>query len=167
MKKYARETFYLDINNMIDQYTVNDKKEFWKLIRFVTKTGGTYNAIPPLINPDTDSIEIDDKCKADVLNKYFSDISTIDDSNVELPDFNSRTDEKLSDVKFDQEDIIDILLSLNVNKAVGIDSISHHMLRNTAHSVSLPLMILFKRCIKLQTYRITQYGRRGLRAFDS
>ena len=147
MKKYARETFYLDINNMIDQHTVNDKKEFWKLIRFVTKTGGTYNAIPPLINPDTDSIEIDDKCKADVLNKYFSDISTIDDSNVELPDFNSRTDEKLSDVKFDQEDIIDILLSLNVNKAVGIDSISHHMLRNTAHSVSLPLMILFKRCL--------------------
>jgi hypothetical protein len=60
---------------------------------FIKSSKPSYN-LPPLNNIVDDieaNIVYDDNEKCDLFNKYFSCISGIDDENVLLPDFESRT----------------------------------------------------------------------------
>ena len=148
MKKHARESYFMEVCGLIDQYAFNNQKDFWKLVKTLTKSSGTVTTIPPLINPIDSNIEVEDKRKADVLNRYFADISTINDSNVEIPDFPSRTDQTITNFNISQDEVVDVLNSLKLNKATGLDAISHQMLKNTANSVSLPLSILFNMALE-------------------
>ena len=71
MKKYARQSFYMDVNGLIDQYSSNDSKQFWKLVKFLTKTGGSSSVIPPLLDPVTNNIQIDDNKKSWYFKQVF------------------------------------------------------------------------------------------------
>ena len=51
----------------------------------------------------------DDKEKSDMFDKYFSCISGIDDENVLLPDFESRTSSSVSDILCTKEEIFDVI----------------------------------------------------------
>jgi len=42
-----------------------------------------------------------------------------------------------------EEEIIDVLKCLKLGKASGVDTISHHMLKNTCNSVCKSLKLLF------------------------
>ena len=44
--------------------------------------------------------------------------------------------------------IVDVIKTLNTNKASGLDEISHHMLKNTVQTVTKPLMTLFNMCVR-------------------
>ena len=108
-------------------------------------------AIPPLCKSDiTYAFDVNEK--ATTLNEYFCKISTIDDTDVELPRFENRTESFLSDITVEQSEIIDILSILKVNKATGPDEISHRMLRQTSKTISLPLCKLFNLSLKTNTY---------------
>ena len=98
--------------------------------------------------PVTNNIQIDDNKKADILNKYFTEISTIEDAGIDVPEFAVRTENTIDFIEIHQQDIVDILKSLKLNKAVGLDNISHHILRNTAETISLPLLKLFQMCLQ-------------------
>jgi hypothetical protein len=63
-----------------------------------------------------------------------------------------RTNSKLAIIEFTIKDISDILKSLNIKKASGHDLISHHMLKNTANTVSIPLKIIFDYSIQTSTF---------------
>ena len=58
-------------------------------------------------------------------------MSTIDDANVVLPNFELRTSNTLSKINILQSEVIDILNVLKVNKAIGPDGISRRMLKYT------------------------------------
>ena len=85
----------------------------------------------------------DDLEKSNVLNRYFCSIQTVDDSNIELPKFISRTDASFQSPTITETDVSDILGNLKLGKATGCDRISHNMLKATRHSVCKPLAILF------------------------
>ena len=70
-------------------------------------------------------------------------MSTIDDANVNLPNFELRTNNALSNINILQSEVIDILNLLKVNKAIGPDGISHRMLKYTSKTISVPLAKLF------------------------
>ena len=55
------------------------------------------------------------------FNKQFSCISGIDEENVLLPDFESRTGSSISDIFCTEEEIVDVITNLAVNKASGPD----------------------------------------------
>lgn len=152
MKKSAKERYFMEIYGIIDNCSSNNSKEFWKLVKTLTKSSGTKNSIPPLFDPITNSIQIEDDKKANILNKYFVDISTIDENDTELPDFPLRTDKSISHIEFTENDIIDILTSLKSNKAIGIDYISHNMLKYTASTISRPLNMLFKMSLEKSVF---------------
>ena len=59
-----------------------------------------------------------------------------------------RTENTIDFIEIHQQDIVDILKSLKLNKAVGLDNISHHILRKTAETISLPLLKLFQMCLQ-------------------
>ncbi|PJE78013.1 hypothetical protein CI610_03058 [invertebrate metagenome] len=143
LKKRTKELFYVDINGILDRYSSSNPRNFWKIIRKLIKTPHDSNIIPP-IRDIHGNIEMSDDNKANILNDYFVSISTIDDNNFDVPTVELRTDSTISDIQFETSDITDILKSLNINKAVGNDTISHNMLKNTANSVALQLSIIFR-----------------------
>lgn len=56
------------------------------------------------------------------------------------------------DVCISEQDVIDIISIIQVNKAVGPDNISHKMLKNTMYTIAKPLCTLFNRSLKNCTF---------------
>ena len=87
--------------------------------------------IPPLQNIIQDEgleeIVYGDDEKCELLNKYFSFISSLEDANVPLPDIELKTDNFLRDIVITTEEIVDIIKIINPNKASGPDIISQKM----------------------------------------
>lgn len=148
MKKYAKENYINNIDNIIsNQDTGYASKNFWKIMgRFMGKKASSV-CIPPLYI-DNNKYAYTNIEKADTLNIFFSSISTIDDANVPLPDFEKRTDSVLSQLIINPSEILDVLKVLKVNKATGPDGISHRMLKNTSKTIAIPLTKLYNLSLK-------------------
>ena len=73
------------------------------------------------------------------LNDYFSSIANVDDKDTNLQSYFSSFDE----IVIQENEIVDVISILPVNKAVGPDCISYRMLKTAAIAVSKPLCILF------------------------
>ena len=152
MKKHAKQSFYCDIHGLVDQYASNNQKDFWKLVKRIIRSNDNSINIPPLLNPTTSELVIDDKGKANVLNSYFSSISTVDSSDNDIPHFECRTNNKINNIQIRSEDIVDIIKTLKTNKASGMDKISHIMLKNTINTVCIPLLLLFNKSLELHIF---------------
>ena len=64
-----KEPFYLNANGLLDEKSSNPKA-FWSLVKKV-RGYCRLSTIPPLIDPDTNHIVVNDAEKANVLNNYF------------------------------------------------------------------------------------------------
>jgi hypothetical protein len=64
-----------------------------------------------------------------LLNDYFCSIPDLQDDDIPLPDFDDRGPNTLTDITVVEQDIIDIISLLHLNKAVGPDRISNKMRR--------------------------------------
>ena len=77
-------------------------------------------------------------------------------NNSKLPDkitYNSAA--RLTSIKFDNNDILKIIRSLNVNKTHGHDSISVRMIKMCDESLVQPLSLIFRGCIDTGVYTDT------------
>ena len=70
--------------------------------------------------------------KAELLNKYFTSISTVNDENVELPAFEYKCQNRLSSITCIAHEVATLIELLNPNKATGPDGISNKMLKAAA-----------------------------------
>ncbi len=77
----------------------------------------------------------------------FSENSTLDDSNQELPDFPLRTDSILSNVDISSKKVSFIIASLDPSKASGPDGIPVIVLQKCSPELSPLLAKLFRKCI--------------------
>ena len=57
------------------------------------------------------------KCK--LLNKYFSSISKLDEKNVTLPQFDSKTNNIINEIHITENEIIDVIQILEQTKRQG------------------------------------------------
>ena len=81
-----------------------------------------------------DSIwHFNDQDKANCLNDYFASISTVNDSETQLPPFTKTTDNALSQINYTELAIENIIEVHNSNKASGGDDISHKMLKGVSN----------------------------------
>ena len=117
-----KESFNIKLSNEIPQIQINN-----------------VNGVNTLANSDTDKIE--------ALNTYFSSISTIDDTNVTLPNMYSLCNNNLSNIFIEEQEISDIITILPVNKAIGPDCISHKMLKSTKSSIVKPLKLFVRKYV--------------------
>jgi hypothetical protein len=65
-----------------------------------------------------DDIVYDDSDKCELLNKYFTLISKLKEENKELPEFEKRTGNIISDIQIRENEIEDILHTLDPKKSV-------------------------------------------------
>ena len=148
MKKQAKEIFFNNIEFTLNDICSSNPRQYWKIVKMLVKDNSSKcDIIPPLLN-ENDTYFFTDIEKANSLNNYFSSISNIDDSQARLPPFHRKTEKKLNNFTFTEQDIIDILSNLNVNKANGPDEISHRMLKETVKTICVPLTIIFNRSIQ-------------------
>jgi hypothetical protein len=111
-------------------------------MKMLIKSNKGGSNIPPLQNIIQDEgleeivYENDEKCE--LLNTYFSFISSLEDANVPLPDIELKIDNFLRDIVITTEEIVDIIKIINPNKASGPDIISHKMLKICPETNSSP-----------------------------
>ena len=99
-----------------------------------------------------DDIVDDENDKCELLNKYFCEISRLDDANRIIPDFENRTETLLSDLTITKDEIIDIIKILDPKKASGPDKISHRMLKISPERLAKPLAIIFNKSLEQGKY---------------
>ena len=125
-------------DKLADKYT--GQKTYWKIVNNMLSKGKAPR-IPPLL--DKNKFVTDCKEKATLFNDYFVEQCQPFNNASVLPDFNSLSDIKLNSFEITNDQILNILTSLNVNKASGPDNISAKMIKLCGDSLSLPLKSIF------------------------
>ena len=115
--KVAKSRYFNRIQTTNFRY--NDQKQFWKTIKYFMK-GNRSAHIPPLLKLSdvgcTEHIYTDIE-KATVLNEYFTSISNFTYIPDSLPDFEQKTNDTLNNINISQQDILDAIHTLKIDKA--------------------------------------------------
>ena len=91
--------------------------------------------------------------KANHFSALFASKCTPIQNNSTLPVVTTRvTNASLSSTLFNDQDILEIIHSLNINKTHGYDDISIRLLRICDSSVVRPLSIIFKNCLQSESF---------------
>ena len=99
------------------------------------------SSIPPLnVNGD---IYSDNTDKATILNDYFTEQSSLDDSNANLPADLNIPDFTLNSISITANEVESVLKALQTGKASGPDAINNRILKELAKPLSFPLSDLF------------------------
>ena len=109
------------------------------------------NKTPPLHDPwNNMNLVYENEEKCNILNTYFCSVTRLENENYKnLPDFDERGSETLCNIIVFEQDVVDIISTLNPNKAVGPDLISNKMLIAAKNELALPLSMLFNKSLKL------------------
>jgi hypothetical protein len=85
LKKTAKEHFEQNLDTLILE-NISNLKTYWKIMKMLIKSNKGYSNIPPLQNIIQDEgleeIVYEDDEKCELLNKYFSFISSLEDANI-------------------------------------------------------------------------------------
>ena len=123
-----------------------NSKTYWSLLnRFLN------NRKIPLISPlfHENKFMTDFKVKAKLFNSFFATQSSLIKNSSKLPShLHYLTYNRLSSVRFSQDNIAKIIQNLDPNKAHGHDNISIRKLKICGSSIYKPLEMIFKQCIE-------------------
>ena len=119
-------------------------KHYWSLINSVLNKAKVPN-IPPLL--ENGSFVTDFSAKAQLFNDHFiRQCTEINTGNVAPQHDTSASSSLINDVTISEKQILNIIRSLNPNKAHGWDEISIRMIKLSDASLVTPLKIIFMNC---------------------
>ena len=119
-------------------------KEWWKLVKQFMNKKGISDDIPPIFFDGTLYYSSEDK--ANVLNDYFIQQSTLDNPNENTPNV-EYTDSEITDIILTHADVHSVITNLDKSKAAGPDMIHNKLLIATVDIITEPVTILFNRCL--------------------
>jgi hypothetical protein len=112
------------------------------------KNERSVNTMPPLRDRNNNfNLSYDCFEKAGILNRHFCSVSDLNDRNKDLPPFEVRCKNVLSQIIVSEQDILDMISTLDANKAVGPNIISNKMLIAVKVRISKPLCMLFNKSL--------------------
>ena len=107
--------------------------------------------IPPLLINDQLVTNFNDR--ANNFDEYFSNqCSVIDNSSKLLTDQAPYTTSLLSSIDVKESNILNILESLDANKAHGHDDVSIRMLKLSQKSILKPFKLIFENCLRTRLF---------------
>lgn len=109
-----------------------DNKIFWKFIQSKTKSKENI----PCIMDENGELQTDNKIKAELLNKFFQSVFTIEDTTQGIPIFPPRTDQKLETIEFDIQKVQEHLEKLKETKSSGPNQMHPKFLKETAKTIA-------------------------------
>ena len=141
--KQAKQTYYTKLGDKLSDHKTGPKN-FWTAFKKIVNKK-KYTNIPPIIENNTFISNFN--LKANLFNEYFATQCKIYDNGSVLPVRISRTNSSISHIVITRELIIDIINKFNPKKAHGYDQISVAMLQLCASEISIPLQLIFQKCI--------------------
>ena len=120
-------------------------KTYWSLINTVLNKA-KIPIIPPLL--ENGLFITDFSAKAQIFNDYFILQCTTIDTGSEIPRDAPGASSMINDFDISEEKILNIIRSLNPNKAHGWDEISIRMIKLSDASLVTPLKIIFTNCLR-------------------
>ena len=147
--KEAKQRYFNNIGETLSTYRNDRPQLFWKKHRTVVNKNKNSDAIPILktFENGNETFYYADDEKAECLNKYFSSISTVNETNASLPTFNFKTPSRISHIQISSEEIEYFINNLSINEAVGPDLISHKFLKMVKTGIAQPLTKLFNKSL--------------------
>ena len=95
------------------------------------------------------------KAKADIFNNYFSNQCSLLINSSTLPNTNIfPQNHSFSSINIDENKILKLIRSLDINKSHGHDNISARMLKLCDNSIVKPLMLIFNNCLVEENFPI-------------
>ena len=133
----AEEEYYRNMASKLCQGSQTSHKTWWQTVKLFLGRNSD-SEFPPIDDGiKTNFTNID---KANAFNNFFLNNASLDCKNASLPDnVSTTTRPTLSKVTATEQDVTDILKSLDVNKATGPDGISPKMLREAGETIAKPL----------------------------
>ena len=118
-------------------------RDWWKPLKgFISPSSSS--SIPPLYDTINDPIVVDEIEKANLLNSFFVSQSSLDDAIHLLPNEGIRNGEySLSSIRINPSEVMDILKTLKVGKASGLNGINNVVLSQAANELATPLCHFF------------------------
>ena len=140
-----KEDYYRLLSNKLnDSHT--SAKSYWSILKTLYNGKKTPLIPPILIN---NKLISNFKEKANHFNAFFASQCTPVSNNSTLPLVRTPvTNASLSPISLNDQDILKIIHSLNINKAHGYDDISIRLLKTCYSSIVKPLSIIFKNCLQ-------------------
>ena len=133
-------------SKLIDEGRLNNKK-WWKLLKDCVNISDSSTSIPPLHHNNI--IISDEMEKTNIFNEFFTNVTKLNVLNTH--DLNIETiipiGETLNDIKVTEEDVLDQLKILDINKAFGLDKISPRFLKFGKLNLYKSLTHIFNHCL--------------------
>ena len=139
----AKNLYFEKLGNLLSDSSTGEK-HFWSAFKKLSNKKKT-TSIPPIIDNNVYITNFNQI--ASVFNDYFANQCTIHDNGSTLPPLYFRTTSQLSSIQIDPDKIVEIILKQNVKKAHGCDNISMAMLKLCPQAISVPLSLIFQRCV--------------------
>lgn len=138
----AKQNYLNQVHDRIVGQSVGSR-DFWRIYKSISNKGKS--SVPPLFNGPEVLTSTSDK--AELLARFFSSNSSLDDSGHQLPEFPSRTGEEFCTVDITTVKIANIIKSLDPSKATGPDGIPVIVLQKCSPELSPILSKLFRKCV--------------------
>ena len=133
--------------NFLASEAQKNPKKWWSVLKNIFKGNETNNETISPIEID-DQMFTSDADKANAFNRFFCSVTKIDDSNAALPNMHEISDTvKLDSILITQQEVLDQLLILDVNKSFGFDNVSPRFLKGGANELSPLLTNLFNKSL--------------------
>ena len=147
--KHAEQNYNNKLSNDLKNSKSISPKRWWNLAKtFLGKNNDS--SYPPI--KDGTQAHFDPKSKAQAFNNFFLSHSTVDSHGATLPDIEYITDEEITEIDFNDYEVLDLLKNIDISKATGPDGISPRMLREAADAIYLPLARIIR--LSLHTCRV-------------
>ena len=132
------------------RHNEHNSKLWYKVSSEFLKTSSHSGSIPYLeINNEIAETEAE---KAEILNYYFASQSTINDTNVPLPDLDPPNYPQLDKINISQDDVKDAISLLKPYKAPGPNSVSPKLIKEAKNELAHPLSKLFNLSLTLKAF---------------
>ncbi len=126
--------------------TCRNGKKWWQTVKHMIGKGND-QSYPPTFDENSKCYVTSFHKKPELFNNFFLSHSNVDSSNVQLPDDNGSPDFVLDSVVVSENEVYDLLQSLDVNKSTGHDGISARMLKGAGMAIVTPLTKLLNMCL--------------------
>ena len=152
----AEETYNNKLVSELKDGKSLNPKHWWRLCKnFLGKNNDSL--IPPIM--EDNCVHFTNDNKAEAFNNFFLSHSSINTDQTHLPPQEIYTNASLTNLSVTEEDILDILKSLDTTKSSGPDGISPRMLKEASTVIYKPLTKLIN--LSLSTCRVPEAWKRA------
>ncbi|MEW8542639.1 MAG: reverse transcriptase family protein, partial [Candidatus Thiodiazotropha sp.] len=141
----SKQEYFNKLSDQLNAEKINPKL-FWKISKQLLNLDISTSSVPPLnVNGDILESDLD---KATALNSFFAAQSTVDDSNAFLPAVGFTDHPLLNSITITNQEVLDVLHSLNISKSCGPDLINPRLLKEGAQYLQIPLTYIFNSSLR-------------------